>query len=106
MLNCIVICRCMDKKPYGNILTSPTVRKLMDIATRNSFRGGLSMKQNPILENSISTITGGAATRPHSVLCNRSQVAAISNEFSVVGTSAVMTASAELGKSYAPLSGN
>lgn len=50
MLNCMATCRCMDKKPYGNILEEPTISKLVDKAAFRNVRG------NGIVESIIKSV--------------------------------------------------
>lgn len=89
MLDCIAICRCMDKKPCGNIMNTFTIDNLLGIAARRNLRGGLSnMKNNPVFEGALSSITGGVAKRPCGVLESNSQIATISRDYPTIGTRA------------------
>ena len=56
MLNCIAICRYLDKKPGGNIMESSIVSKLLGGSQKN-IRGGVFMNPNSI------EIAGGEKTR-------------------------------------------
>lgn len=58
MLNCIAICRCMDKKPCDNIMESPVSAIHSANALLNRLGGGV-MKRNTTINSSRSTIADG-----------------------------------------------
>ena len=78
MLNCIAICRCMDKKPYGNTLNNPAFSKLIDKVSSDQ-EGGVIMKtfdksnspMNKFLERSVGSVDQS--------MCEGSTVATLSN---------------------------
>ena len=51
MLDCMATCRCMDKKPYGNISEEPTISQLVNKATFHNVR------RNGIVESTIKSVS-------------------------------------------------
>lgn len=109
MLNCMVTCRCMDKKPYDNILEEPTISKLV-----NTLH---NLRRNGIVESTIKSV------RPVCTEIERTNVgsAEISDSGSTVASLlkrnvpanlrrpasfAFLVEPADVGKVNAPLSGN
>ena len=93
MLNCIVICRCLDKKPGDNIMEASSISKLLDKTTQRN-RGGIFM--NP---NSTIGIARGVERRPLDTCISKHLESSPVEDFaSVRGTSAIVAKPAFLGK--------
>ena len=104
MLNCIVICRCMDKKPYGNIMENFTANKLFKKAVLSNFRGGGVMNHDTASFSSASVILQAATTRESAKLKNP---LGFTSESEIVDKpTATIVGYNDLGKSFAPLSDN
>lgn len=102
MLDCTAMCRCMDKKPCGNIMESSAVFKLLSKAAPRTVRGGMSMNHNSTME-----IVGEAVKRPYGIVGTKNLAASSLKDSSVVtGTSAAIAAPDFMGKPFAPLPGN
>lgn len=86
MLDCIAICRCMDKKPYGNITKSPVSAVHSANALLNRLGGGV-MKRNTTINSSRSTIAGEWEQKTAVNLGFAKPSAAITRSFSVINGS-------------------
>lgn len=59
MLNCIVICRCLDKKPGGNTLKEVSLTKLLTKGlTADSIKGGTIMRSVMLSNRPAITLIG------------------------------------------------
>lgn len=108
MLNCIVICRCMDKKPYGNIMDDAFYDNFSCKSVFDDLKGGGIMKSVSKHISPISTIIG-----------NHGMDAVLDSDYNCISTisrsisaasipkiSTFWTEPDEPGKFLAPLSGN
>lgn len=103
MLNCIAICRCMDKKPYGNIMAELTTNKLFKKAVLSSFRGGGVMNQNTASFSSACAIMQAATTKPCENSKFKNQLSLTSRTYEVVDKPpATIAGYNELGKIPCP----
>ncbi len=90
MLNCIAICRCMDKKPCGNTMKANSVFSILEC----NVRGGVSMTPDSTME-----IAKGVAKRPVGINDFKQLLSSPTKGFATVnGTCAVIEKPASLGK--------
>lgn len=111
MLDCIAICRCMDKKPYDNTTNDFSLTTLATKGLASDvLRGGLIMKSDAQLNRPANTFTGmknagsiesSGFTATSSISDRMSEVENASPAFS-----AVMAVGRKKGKRFAPLPGN
>lgn len=109
MLNCIVICRSMDKKPCDNIMNSPTFSKLIDKISLDQ-EGGVSMKTLDKSNSPMNKFFDRSVGSVDQAICEGSTGASVSNISRRCtkprAISTLIVDSAGLGNYFAPLLGN
>lgn len=89
MLNCTAMCRCMDKKPYGNIMKSPVSAVHSANALLDRLGGGV-MKRNTTINSSRSTIADGWEGKTAVNFGFAKPSASVARSFSVINGSATI----------------
>lgn len=111
MLNCMATCRCMDKKPYDNILEEPVLRELIDNTTLRNVRGNgivesIIKSARPVCTEIERNDVGSAEVSDSSSTVTSLLMKNVPTNFRRLASRTFLVDPAGSGRLSAPLSGN